>query len=244
MRLRSFVNLHHSPRRHAAAFSLLELIVVIGIITILIGLLLPSLVSARRQAQTVQCASQLRQLGQALLIYANSNRGYLPTWSSTQVYPDGKYGPPDDLPGLGWTEQLIPYFIKADSPAYRCPAFPDDAIDYFIAARWEYVNDVRTIQFARIRTSTAFIVSGDCTASEWHLPPFGTATTRFDDCDKDDAKTQCLRFFGEPQGINIHRAGNNILFGDLHVALFKAWDAQSMTYSPRAMQNYDGVTGD
>src|SRR2546423_6342494 len=213
MRLRSLVGALPHSRHHAGAFSLLELIVVIGIITILIGLLLPSLVGTRRQAQTVQCASQLRQLGQALLIYANSNQGYLPTWSSTQVYPDGKYGPPDDLPGLGWTEQLIPYFTKPDSPAYRCPAFPDDAIDYFIAARWEYINDVSTIQFARIRTSTTFILSGDCTAPEWHLPPFGIATTKYDDCDKDDAKTKCLRFFGEAGGMNIHRGGNNILFG-------------------------------
>src|SRR5687768_13096206 len=52
-------------------FSLVELLVVIGVIAILIALLMPALVRAREQAKSVQCQSNLRQVGVMLMIYAN-----------------------------------------------------------------------------------------------------------------------------------------------------------------------------
>ena len=61
-----------------AAFTLVELLVVIGIIAVLIGILLPVISKARKQAVTVTCMANLRGVGQLLHIYASENKNSLP----------------------------------------------------------------------------------------------------------------------------------------------------------------------
>ena len=128
-----------------AAFTLVELLVVIGIIALLIAILMPGLAGARRQAMSMKCAANLRTVGQAMQNYANEFKGRVPRdyWYE-QEYREGhilwaeafaKYvgyrdlpQPPDLTPNRDAV--LAPHFGRIE--VYQCPAFPNElqVLDY------------------------------------------------------------------------------------------------------------------
>src|SRR3982751_4199907 len=96
-------------------FTLVELLVVIGVIAILISLLLPSLNRARESARRTQCLSNIRQISQAFFMYTNESKGWFP---SVAVFGTGigypvLTGDPGMTPTwVGWPEDWIVWRLK------------------------------------------------------------------------------------------------------------------------------------
>jgi len=119
------------------AFTLLELLVVISVITLLIAILLPSLTAARQQAIATVCLSNVRQIAAAAYLFASENGRYV-GWS----------------PGMDRKQQLFPYLGQGQSNAdtavfhiWHCPAnqLPEQSAGYGFNANLNHVplNSIR-----------------------------------------------------------------------------------------------------
>lgn len=114
------------PRRVLSGFTLIELLVVIAIITLLIGLMLPAIASARAAARQTGCLSDMRQMGLALNLYSNDFKERLPypNWGPVASTKGWLYGPGVDTANCTeddrQTGSLWGYVESAD--VYRCPS--------------------------------------------------------------------------------------------------------------------------
>ena len=106
-------------RRINLGFSLVELLVVIGIISLLLALLLPALGRARQRGKQVACESNLHQIGLSLLMYANQSKGWM-----FPVGPIGGDGLPTTLGTTTPRDQRWPVYVfeRWNPPILLCPA--------------------------------------------------------------------------------------------------------------------------
>ena len=117
-------------------FTLVELLVVIGIIALLIAILMPALMAVRKSAMTAQCGSNLRQIGMAVRLYLDGSRGTFP-W-----HPNGGRWTDDAgrmlMPTEGyafWGIVYIPYLLKNNAEYERILADSPNAHEALAWAR-------------------------------------------------------------------------------------------------------------
>lgn len=131
-------------RRHA--FTLVELLVVVVIISILVALLLPAIIGSRERARSAQCQNRLGEIGKACLTY-ESEKGFLPGYKNSF----------SAVPGLSWAAVLLPNIGRQDmwrlvrvgdfAPA---SGFPDPATSGFQITELICPSNPRPGQYAAL----------------------------------------------------------------------------------------------
>jgi prepilin-type N-terminal cleavage/methylation domain-containing protein/prepilin-type processing-associated H-X9-DG protein len=194
--MRSWVNAHVRQIRRQPAFTLTELLVVIGIIAILISILLPTISAARGRAMRLACMSNLRQLGICMYTYANTFHDRLPNGNSPEVGIDY------DGANRVMTDFNLE-FVK-DPAIFHCPAQSDSSPTNIVTADPMLPNSARQ--------------SYDFFFLYWP-PEFGPIITRL----KGQAPLAWDRDAADPSpdptaAVNHGKmVGGNVLFADGHV---------------------------
>jgi prepilin-type processing-associated H-X9-DG protein/prepilin-type N-terminal cleavage/methylation domain-containing protein len=142
------VAMMRNPRTPSCrAFTLVELLVVIGIIALLISILLPSLNKARRASQAVACASNLRQIGMAFQLYANDHQ----QWYPMNIGVNNYFWPPSNDSTTLWYAYIAPYLgwsgdTSANGFIYPkvldCPSYDRTVNVTWVStsANWVYIS--------------------------------------------------------------------------------------------------------
>ncbi len=157
--------------RKTRGFTLVELLVVIGIIAVLISLLLPALNKAREQAKAVKCMSNLRQIAMAYQFYAHENRGWFPV----SLVDDNFYGTKVYFRGY-YSDEWIRTEDFATPPAGRSPAYnrcaPTMIAPRYVTPDVFFCPNNAPIgwnkEIADWRSLAAFLDDGTKTATQWN----------------------------------------------------------------------------
>lgn len=154
-----------SPAR-TRGFTLVELLVVIGIIALLISILLPSLNRARETANRVKCASNLRQIGQAILLYSNDSKG---------PYPRGIYRGDGAMNGTDVAVGGYSFYAPTAAMGLTDP-FSGGAIGANGATSENWTNNVPEALYLLLRTEDITAAVMTCPSSNATADVFGGGT--------------------------------------------------------------------
>jgi prepilin-type N-terminal cleavage/methylation domain-containing protein/prepilin-type processing-associated H-X9-DG protein len=148
------------PRRNRSAFTLVELLVVVGIIALLIGVLMPALSAAREASRSVVCVANVKQLASALQMYANDYKVFIGYVSSTDrkaaLYPYLKMGQNNN--------------DNQSSSVWNCPA--NSRID--VQASYGFNTKLNWQKYSRIRATSEKVALCDGGLKEDLTPSLAT----------------------------------------------------------------------
>ena len=209
-----------------AAFTLVELLVVVGIIAVLVSMLLPALASAQRRARSAACLNQMRQIGVATLLYAQDNNGYLPRSSHSALAYGVRTWSYLLPPYLGYPHYAAPpvpdWWETLFNGVYRCPEDPRSATN-----RWSYGKNV---WFELSRSETGEIEGTDPGPTFWKVAqaPRSSAAVLYGELASGSMADHIMAHFwysgGSPEVDRTrHRSWSNYAFLDGH--------AESLTFT-------------
>ena len=237
------------PSRHRA-FTLVELLVVIGIITVLIAVLLPVLARAREQANRIKCAANLHSMGQALTMYTQQYGCYPGALFATQateaaVWParlrtlmgGGKevfYCPSQDE-RCRWTDATPEPVIQATGSFLDLGYYPGEPLVH-LNAHFSYgyngggtegyngpVEDQKGLGIQPKHRASSWPGAGDLRASRVKMPAEMIAVADSTADGKDDYVIAPIKSLGYKSAWpgRVHNGGANVLFCDGHVTWYR-----------------------
>lgn len=220
----------------ARAFSLIEVLVAIGLVFILISLVLPSLGTIFSSARRTVCLSNLRTVSTIGMLYADEHSGELPPYTRYIELPSWRVD--TGATGDAWSTALADAAGMTDYAVFACPAFPEEErVTVFMSSRHLVGTGRRSIRVSESTVPSAFLLFGDCTRRESYPPSFGLAERPFDDADKDDALGDNLVFADRFGPVAMHGSINNAAFADGHAEGVRA-DLAGVTFHPREMAGW------
>ncbi len=238
--------------KNRKGFTLIELLVVIAIIAILAAILFPVFVSARASAKKAACQSNLKQIVDATLMYADDYGG----WTPAPIYGFTTWGD-----GWGWTERVSPYMKSyskrgpamgdksARRTVFRCPEqkhLYSYIITWWMSTPGDHVTQswIRGFQVGTVLRPTKMIFFMEVRKSYGDDAVGKDTSLDYDSGLSNDDQPDGAQYYYGPDnpkntiGSNTwwltfpgpHNEGDNLAFVDGHVKWFREWSSSKMTF--------------
>lgn len=249
------------PKRNSrSGFTLVELLVVMGIIAILAAVLFPALSMAMSHARTARCSGNLRSISAAMITFAGDNNGNLPESGGTIYHSGGPNSPViDAITGKSsWTEQLEPYLGPSSfngttpnvNPIFQCPDWSNlaslsggkvsssaNSCKYYSYFNGSHAagagnSSYGAVNLLRITAPSAHIIGGDIAFKGYQML----------DADPDDYGSNNPAFGDGTQPILLHGGSVNLIFADGHEENVKSYDPTRMTTHYSGIQPTEAYT--